>query len=37
MYKIANNTAPTKPNINIFKRSLSYSGALIWKSIPTEI
>lgn len=26
-----------KPKLNIFKRSLSYSGALVWNSIPVEI
>ena len=26
-----------KPNINLFKNSLSYSGAVIWNSIPLEI
>ena len=37
IYKIANNTAPIKPKLNIFKRSLSYSCVLVWNSIPTEI
>ena len=36
MYKIANKTALTKPKLNIFKRSLSYSGALVWNNIPAE-
>lgn len=26
-----------KPNINLFKDSLSYSGAVIWNSVPLEI
>ena len=26
-----------KPNSNLFKSSLSYSGAVIWNSIPLEI
>ena len=26
-----------KPKLNMFKNSLSYSGALIWNSIPVEI
>lgn len=26
-----------KPNLNLFKNSLSYSGAIIWNSIPLEI
>lgn len=26
-----------KPNINVFKNSISYSGPIIWNSIPTEI
>ena len=26
-----------KPKINLFKNSLSYSGAVIWNSIPLEI
>ena len=26
-----------KPNIGLFKSSLSYSGALIWQSIPIDI
>ena len=26
-----------KPNNNLFKSSLSYSGAVIWNSIPLEI
>ena len=26
-----------RPKLNMFKNSLSYSGALIWNSIPTEI
>ena len=27
----------TKPKLNVFKNSLSYSGTLIWNSIPVEI
>ena len=27
----------TKSKLNIFKRSLSYAGALVWNSIPTDI
>ena len=26
-----------KPKLNMFKNSLSYSGTLIWNSIPLEI
>ena len=26
-----------KPKINLFKNSLSYSGALVWNSIPLDI
>ena len=26
-----------KPKLNMFKNSLSYSGALIWNSIPVDI
>ena len=26
-----------KPKLNLFKNSLSYSGAIIWNSIPLEI
>ena len=26
-----------KPKLNLFENSLSYSGAIIWKSIPLEI
>ena len=26
-----------KPKLSIFKRSLSYSGVLVWNSIPKEI
>ena len=26
-----------KPKINLFKKSLSYSGALVWNSIPLDI
>ena len=26
-----------KPNINLFKNSISYSGTIIWISIPLEI
>ena len=26
-----------KPNINLFKNSISYSGTIIWNSIPLEI
>ena len=26
-----------KPKINLFKNSLTYSGAIIWNSIPLEI
>ena len=37
MHKIANSTTPTKQKLIIFKRSLSYSGALEWNSIPIEI
>ncbi len=31
------NCAVPKPRNNLFKTSLSYSGALIWNSIPVEI
>ena len=37
LYKIVNNIAPTKTKLNIFKKSLSYAGAVVWNSIPTEI
>ena len=26
-----------KPNLNIFKDSISYSGPVIWNSVPNEI
>ena len=26
-----------KPNINLFKNSISYAGTIIWNSIPLEI
>ena len=32
-----NNYIPPKPNKEIFKRSISYSGPLIWNSLPVEI
>ena len=31
------NYIPPKPNKEIFKRSISYSGPLIWNSLPAEI
>ena len=31
------NYIPPKPNKEIFKRSMSYSGPLIWNSLPVEI
>ena len=27
----------TKSKLNIFKRSLSYAGALVWNRIPTDV
>ena len=31
------NFKPPKPKLNMFKNNLSYSGTLIWNSIPVEI
>ena len=31
------NFSTPKPKLNMFKNSLSYSGALIWNNIPVEI
>ena len=38
LHSVANkNFLMPKPKINLFKNSLSYSGAVIWNSIPLEI
>ena len=33
----SNNYIPPKPNKEVFKQSMSYSGPLIWNSLPNDL